>query len=738
VVLSPGPLVKIEASTMAFGDDASVADRSCRAGCLRRILAAALLLLGIQTAAARTIYVTPAGAGPGYDADGRTIVPQTEAFSTQAVRSLRPGDVVQLLADSPDPAVATLYRERVVLSDLGERDAPPVLIRGLGRRTRLVGRTIDEIRGCPMPEDDVEQACGGLASALTAPLASDLLGALTTPAATSAPEQDRSRRSRLAVPIGRAGRLAEAACLDIDRADGVTIEDLTFQDCWLAAVRAIGSRRVTLRRSLVIGSSYGLAVRGSRERPADAVVVEDVTWVQDASGFDTDALTREGPFHCGDGRVSQLGCPGALWRSIPWGVSHHGVYDHFNGALLGGTDVRGPIVFRRNTVLSAYNGVRLKADACEAFKASDLSPETCPFNQDIWIYDNLFAYVRDNPVELETWAIDVRIYRNQIFNAHAWFSFDDMGGGPIYIYGNRGWFDDVPSIDRPGHSPSPPPCTRQPVEKPAAGGAFDPGLDRRYDFARARWLPVGVESVGPSGDVTWMDPLDQTCDASLQGRVIKLALPPRDAEPGTFRYAERGPIYLFNNSWYLRSPLTGIGPAANLRHWNNALMFCEAGVPGYTPDLCQPRPETFDARACGRGVVGGDGLARYLGEAGTLPFFDCFRWLPLDDNGRDLAALASAFDHDISSNGFPAALRRERGIEAHGRTGNPGFTAPERGDFRLGPGALAATSACEVTEVSGRDLVCEERSGTRAFAGALDPDGLLYEGPSSARFRLPE
>ncbi|MFE1599767.1 hypothetical protein [Methylobacterium sp. ID0610] len=699
-----------------------------------RILAAGLLLLTAQAAAARMIYVTPAGSGPGYGADGRMVAPHTQAFSTEAMRGLKPGDVVQLLADGPD--AVTLYRHRVVLSGPDARDGPAILIRGLGPRTRLVGRSIDEIRGCPMPEEDVEQPCGDLATALAAPQAPDLLGALTNWVAASEEKPGRSRRSRLAVPIGRAGRLAEAACLDLDRLDGVTIEDLTFQGCWLAAVRAIDSRRVTLRRSLVIGSSYGLAARGSPGRPAEALTVEDVTWVQDASGFDAAALTREGPFPCGDGRVSAHGCAGLLWRSVPWGVTHHGAYDHFNGALLGGTDVQGPIVFRRNTILSAYNGIRLKA-TCEDLKASDLSPATCPFNRDVWIYDNLFAYVRDNPVELETWASDVRIFRNRIVNSHAWFSFDDMGGGPVYIYGNRGWFDDMPAIERAGRPSSVPPCTRHPVEKPAAAAAFDPKLDRRYDFARARWLAVGVESVGPSGDIAWMDPLDLTCEASLQGRVIKLALPPRDAEPGTYRYAERGPIYVFNNSWYLRSPVTGIGAAANLRHWNNALMFCEPGTPGYEAELCRARPETFNAGTCGRGLVRGDDLARYLGETGTLPFFDCFRWLPADERGHDLPALASAFDHDVSSNGFPLTLKR-RGIEIHGRTGSPGFAAPERGDFRLVPGALAATAACAVTETAGGALVCAEAADGRAFAGAIDPDGRLYDGPASARFRPPE
>ena len=80
----------------------------------------------------------------------------------------------------------------------------------------------------------------------------------------------------------------------------------------------------------------------------------------------------------------------------------------------------------------------------------------------------------------------------------------------------------------------------------------------------------------------------------------------------------------------------------------------------------------------------------------------------------------------------------ERGIEPHGRAGDPGFAAPERGDFRLIPGALAANSGCAVTEDSEQDLVCAETTGSQAFAGAVGPDSQLYAGPASARFRPPE
>lgn len=704
----------------------------------RLVLLLACLTLGAHGVTARTIFVTPTGTGPGYAADGRLAAERTEAFSTDTMRTVLPGDVVQLLLDTPDPAATTVYRAHVVLSRKTSVAPDSIVIRGLGARTRLVGRTVEQIRDCPMPEDGAERACGDLYSALTAPRTPDLLAALFGSTATRASAGERAAGARPAIPIGRIGRLAEAACLDLDRVDGVVVEDLTFQDCWLVAVRALGSRRVTLRRALVIGSSYGLAARGRPGQTADYITVEDVTWIQDVSGYDAASLSREGPFRCRNGRETALGCPGVMWRSIPWGVSHHGVYEHFNGALLGGADLEGPIVFRRNMVLSAYNGVRLKASGCEDLPASSLSPETCPYNAGIWISENLFSYVRDNPVELETWATDAHVARNRIHNAHAWFSFDDMGGGPVYVYGNRGWFDDMPALAWSSQASVGPACRRRPVSAPPDAAGFDPVLDRRFDYLKARWLPVGVEAIDASGRVDRMDVEEQSCAASVAGRVVKLALPPRGAAPDTYRYPRRGPIYLFNNSWYLRAPVTGVGAAANLRHWNNAILFCEPGTPGYAPELCEARPKTFDAAACGREFVQADGLGRFPGARGSLPFFDCFRWLPVDERGRDLLDLASTFDHDISSNGFPQGFGGPPTFELQGRQGDPGFRAPERGDFTLVPGALARTSACRIEEADDGHLACRTVPAGTTFAGAVAPDGRLYEPPASLRFRPPD
>ncbi len=83
-IASQGRTGMVEALTMALVDGAKAAigfptarDRpfpgSRRA---RRVLAAALLCLGAQGAAARTIYVTPSGSGPGYGADGRMVTPR--------------------------------------------------------------------------------------------------------------------------------------------------------------------------------------------------------------------------------------------------------------------------------------------------------------------------------------------------------------------------------------------------------------------------------------------------------------------------------------------------------------------------------------------------------------------------------------------------------------------------------------------------------------------------------------
>ena len=88
-----------------------------------------------------------------------------------------------------------------------------------------------------------------------------------------------------------------AACIDLNGVDGLVIENLTFENCWLSAVRAVKSRRVTLRDLLIKGGSFGLAVSGDPFASADHITVEDVTWVQDATRICGDQQGRSPAMH---------------------------------------------------------------------------------------------------------------------------------------------------------------------------------------------------------------------------------------------------------------------------------------------------------------------------------------------------------------------------------------------------------------------------------------------------------
>jgi hypothetical protein len=234
----------------------------------------------------------------------------------------------------------------------------------------------------------------------------------------------------------------------------------------------------------------------------------------------------------------------------------------------------------------------------------------------------------------------------------------------------------------------------------------------------------------------WMSEGDQLCEMSLAGRALKFALPDKGTSRDTFRYPS-APIYVFHNSWYLRAPVTATGAAVNLRHWNNAMLFCEPGTAGYHPDLCAVRPARLTPENCGRNLVKGDELTRLRGDRGAIPFFDCFRWLPVDESGQDRPDLESEFDYDVSANGFPTQLRRNPKFEQHGRVGDPGFAGPAAGDFRLKPGALAARSACQIHAADDGRLTCRLVQPETSFAGAISVEGTLYKGPDGPTFTPP-
>ena len=436
-------------------------------------------------------------------------------------------------------------------------------------------------------------------------------------------------------------------CLVFEGAVNVVIEGLTVRNCWPTSIVFLSSHYVTLRANTIVGSTYPFFV----DRQSDHFVVEDSVWTQDDSGYAPDESGSSG-------RYDPRPRPGRMWDTVPWGVSHHGSRAFLNGGLIGSFGTRGDIIIRHNVIRNAYNGVRIRANGCEY-------PEC---NANVEIYDNDFQFIRDNPVEPEDQAVNWWIHHNRIYNAHAWFSLDGVGGGPIYIFGNTGWFDDKPS--------------RRCVPS---------------DWAADRTLQA--DGYAPTAN--------NECARSRTGKVIKL---------GAGRIELREPIYVFNNSWYVRAPVVD-GGIAKFRAWNNATLFCDPDV--VAPGMCVAEFEMGEH--CAQSAPGATISTpnRFPIGLDRVPFIDCFA----------AAGVGAAASYGISNHpDFPEKLAA-LGYPVTGLHGDPGFVDARNGDFRLRSDSLARGKACTVTRASDGSLTCvSSGAAAKPDLGAYQQD-VLIEGP---------
>jgi len=437
-------------------------------------------------------------------------------------------------------------------------------------------------------------------------------------------------------------------CLVFDGAAYVVIEELTIRNCWPVAIAFVSSHHVTLRANTLIGSTYVFLL----DHESDHFVVEYSVWTQDDSGY---ALDESGYA----GRYDLRPKPGRMWDTVPWGVSHHGSRAYLNGSLIGSFGMRGQIIVRHNVIRNAFNGVRISAKNCEHLQC----------NVNVEIYDNDFQFIRDNPVEPEKQAINWWIYHNRIYNAHGWFSLDGVGGGPVYIYGNLGWFDDKPAR----------------LCIPAVWAA-----DRTLQ-----------------ADGTYLPTAEGECSHSRTGKVIKLG-------PGEIELKE--PIYVFNNSWYVRAPLVD-GGIGKFRAWNNATLFCDPNV--IAPGMCVAEYET--EKNCVQAAPGTtDGVPnRFPLGLDRVPYIDCFGVSPGDSTG-----------HGISNHpDYPDKLIA-LGYSVTGLHGNPGFLDAPAGDFRLRADSLARGQGCLVIRAKDGSLRCVTSDvPPNPDIGAYQ-DNVLVEGPN--------
>ncbi|WP_025898353.1 right-handed parallel beta-helix repeat-containing protein [Sneathiella glossodoripedis] len=192
----------------------------------------------------------------------------------------------------------------------------------------------------------------------------------------------------------------------------ICVSHVKVESCWPSFLYAENSSHVSMKEVSGQDGSYLMFIRGP---DASDILVEGCHWVQDPTA--------------------------TLWSAIDWEESHHGRYAYYNGALVGGVDVRGNLLVHGNVIRNAYNGIRFSTSSKEKSKVYGR------FNVNARIYNNQFENIRDNAVEPETTLLNWHIHDNVIKNAHAAFSIHDFYGGYLYIYGNRLWFDERGGAD---------------------------------------------------------------------------------------------------------------------------------------------------------------------------------------------------------------------------------------------------------------------------------------------------
>jgi hypothetical protein len=304
-----------------------------------------------------------------------------------------------------------------------------------------------------------------------------------------------------------------------------------FRDCWYAAVASYASTNVTLKDSVIEGSTWGFLAVGRRDAPqtAHSFEVTGNLWKQSPASY-----RRNSPA-C-DIR-NDWDCPASVYADIPWGISHHHFWSPLNGALFRSKDILGNVKFANNYVYDAYNGIRATISASCRKNPECLDRTNLGFE----ITGNVFKNIRDNPIEPEGHAAYWIVKQNIFINVHAVVSTDGVSGHDMLVFGNIFALVGVPGSN----------C-------------------RNEGWAGSRQFLAKRGGGKWSTDTAQGD--EAECATHRFGTAVKLG--GDDGEPLLDR------VLFFNNSLLTRSPLFRGSPGPPITSYNNAVTFIGCGPEG--------------------------------------------------------------------------------------------------------------------------------------------------------------
>jgi len=457
----------------------------------------------------------------------------------------------------------------------------------------------------------------------------------------------------------------------------VDVADMGFRDCWFSAVASYASSNITLRNSVIHGSTWAFLAVGKKAAPETAYSFEVTgnVWKQSPATY------RSGKLSCDI--HNDWDCPVSIWSDVPWGVVHHHFWRPLNGALFMARDILGNVRILDNQIFDAYNGIRTTlSDQCLRTVAC-IERTSLGFE----IARNTFENIRDNPVEPEDHMAFWVVKHNTFINAHAVISTDGVSGHDLLVFGNLFVMNSIPGSN-----------------------CHEEGWVGSRQFVARRgggeWSTEAAE-----GD-------DASCSSHRMGTAIKLG--GDDANP-SHPLLKR--IFFFNNSLRTRSPLFRGSPAPPITSYNNAVEFTGCGTLG--PVSCRQHP-TPDPSCVGKAFWTQDGEAL---------FADCF---PVRDRKGDAVPHRMRFNaynraleprlDGVDTDRVPAPV-----AFVGSGTGRSAAVAAER-MFAIDAASPLASSGCRLTYASD-DLRCE---GSGALVGALLPTGERFDLKIPFRFPFTE